>query len=145
MKNIFYLLIVFFLIISLCSCSSYNVTYPPLAIDSIQVNNFSSRIKNNYSDYAEISGYNRSIDSIETLKLNSTLRGPCGDINDAGYLIKPLNSEIILFTYNKNDSCVIYPAVNDDEIYWLSTMNLQVPIGQYILKYDSVETIFNHP
>ena len=124
----------------LCSCSSYEIITKPLVIDSEAIEIFSNKINTRFPDYAEVSGYNHLRDSVKIAMKN--LRGPDGEPVML-FRGRPSKEEIVIYTFDKKDSCIIFSGILLNENYVLHINSLLIPIGKYLLKSENVLSSFN--
>jgi hypothetical protein len=129
----------------LAACSTHGSILPRLSVDSIQVREFSIRVTNRYQNYADLSGYNHYADSIDAAKRNSLRIGSCRDSIDVGFIVVPSNRRIFLYTFDKKDSCILCPSIQDQKMYFLSTQTLAIPSGNYEIVHDTTSMPFHHP
>ena len=124
----------------LYSCSSYEIITKPLVIDSKAVGIFSTKINSRFPDYAEVSGYNHFRDSVKIAMKN--IRGPDGE-PVMFFRGRPSKENIVIYTFDKKDSCIIFSGILLNENYILHINSLLIPIGKYLLKSGNVLSSFN--
>ncbi len=132
---------IFFFCLVLFSCSSYEFITKPLIIDSRSIEIFSSRINSRFSDYAEVSGYNHFKDSLKIAM--QYVRGPNRGEPLMVFRGRPSKEDIIIYTFDKKDSCIIFSGILLNEAYVLYIDSLSIPIGKYYLKTENVLSSFN--
>jgi hypothetical protein len=127
MKNSFV-----FLLPLLISCSSIeSLTIP---IDLSAANIFASKVNTRFTNYADTSGYRDK-------HFNTCLRylGECTFYHATGS-----NEEVIVYTYDKKDSCVLYSGLLKDAVYILYADSIAIPRGRYLLKLgNSIDTLYH--
>jgi len=124
----------------LYSCSSYEIITRPLIIDSNAAGIFSTNINSRFTDYAEVSGYNYFRDSVKIAMKN--IRGPDGE-PVMFFRGRPSKEDIIIYTFDKKESCIIFSGILLNENYILHINSLPIPTGKYLLKSRNVLGTFN--
>jgi hypothetical protein len=124
--------------LALYSCSNYDIESKPLEIDFSAARIFASQISSKFTDYADTSGYNQFRDSVNIALRNT--RGPKGEpvIFLRG---NPSQEEIVIYTFDRKDSCIIFSGYLLDENYILYVNTLPIPTGTYLIKvYNSINS-----
>jgi hypothetical protein len=94
---------------------------------------FAKIIKQRYTNYADASFY--TPDTIGYWKMRVDRPGEQPFIV---FRAAPINQSIILYTYNKMDSCIIYSGVLENRNYTIDVNTFAVPRGRYILNIGNV-------
>lgn len=127
--------------LALDSCSNYNLETKPIEINFNAVRIFSNQVNSRFQDYAVVSGYNHFRDS-----LNIAMLYVRDWRNGEPFIIlrgQPSIEEIVIYTFDKKDSCIIFSGMLLNENYTLHLNSLPIPIGKYLLKTSDVTISFN--
>ena len=135
-----FVIVTFLFSLVLYSCSSHEIITKPLVIDSKAVGIFSTKINSRFPDYAEVSGYNHFRDSVKITMKN--IRGPDGEPVMI-FRGRPSKEDIVIYTFDKKDSCIIFSGILPNENYILHINSLLIPIGKYLLKSGNDLSSFN--
>ncbi len=130
-------IILFFIVFY--SCSNYEITTKPLLIDKDEVKIFSDKINSRFTNYAEVSGYNHFKDSVKIAMKN--VRGPDGE-EVFFFRGSPSKEEIVIYSFDRKDSCIIFSSFLSDELYLLKVNSIAIPVGKYLIKNRNNLNIF---
>lgn len=123
-----------FICIQMLSCTQTAET-TSLNPNSNEMILFSERLNQKFGDYANASGYYQYKDSVKSA--GKLQRGPCGDNFEQYFLISSVNSEGIILTFDKSDSCIIFSLTQNDSTYWLPLKGIDIPKGKFLFKYNN--------
>ena len=104
-----------------------------ILLNSSAIDSFSHVIRHNYLNYSEISRSNISYRGPDGNGISSILINPCAD-----------RFEIILYSFNRQDSCVMFSDSLANGNYEIPHKSIRVPEGFYILKFGG-ESIIHLP
>lgn len=105
-----------------------------IMLDSVSIDAFSRRIHTKHPDYGEIS------------RPNDGNIGPDGDNISTILMIDRADiCEMILYSYDRQDSCVIFSDSLVRGNYTIPHKSIRVPEGYYILKYGGESIVYLTP
>jgi len=103
--------------------------------NSMEMLSFSEKLNKKYGDYAKASGYYQYKDSVNSAR--KFMRGPDGNNMEQYFIISSVNSEGIILTFDKSDSCIIFSLTQNDSTYWLPLKSIDIPKGKFLFKYNN--------
>jgi hypothetical protein len=124
------------LLLSITGCTTFAPVVLP--VDPAGASSFAERVKLRFANYADTSGYESS--------------GPRSPFLRDGegepviwYHARGSTEEVVVYTFDRSDSCIIFSGTLAEQIYELRIQLLPIPTGRYLLKLGGTTESFDRP